>query len=45
VTGFSGRASESRDLFGDIASDVAIAEASVIPLEEAPPDRVQRSRE
>jgi hypothetical protein len=40
VTGFSGRASESRDLLGDIASDVAVAEASLIPLDEAPRDRV-----
>jgi hypothetical protein len=30
----SGRASESRDLFGDIASDVAVAEAALIPLNE-----------
>jgi hypothetical protein len=36
VTGFSGRASESRDLLSDIARDVAVAEASLIPLEEAP---------
>jgi hypothetical protein len=41
VTGFSGRASELRDLLSDIASDllrdiasdVAVAEASLIPIE------------
>jgi hypothetical protein len=33
MTGFSGRASKSRDLLSDIASDVAMAEASLIPIE------------
>ena len=31
--GISGRASESRGLLSDIASDVAVAEASLIPVE------------
>jgi hypothetical protein len=30
----SGRASESRDPLSDIASDVAVAEASLIPINE-----------
>jgi hypothetical protein len=34
VTGISGRPSESAGLFGDIASDVAVADASLIPINE-----------